>query len=284
MADEGQLLNISKFAELVNVNRKTLIFYDSIDLLKPAHTSDNGYRYYSKDQIDQITAIKILSELGVSLKEMKGYLDNRDIKSAETILSKQRKEVSAQIEHLRFVREMIDVRLELLSEGSYMDYQLSNSEMDSSVSRTCKIVKQTNVVPIYTMQTNASKQNPPETVQAEYYQSLPSAGIPMGFPFGYIVSKENLLSNNHDIAESLFFRLKRKAHANSTMPIGSYLVAHDYTPYGFTERIYADMLAYAQEQGIQVVGDGFEEYQIDEIATADSDKYLVRVSIQIEDQ
>lgn len=56
---------ISEFASLTNVSRQTLIYYDKINLFKPDYKNEIGYRYYSIKQIELISVITLLKELGI---------------------------------------------------------------------------------------------------------------------------------------------------------------------------------------------------------------------------
>lgn len=55
-ADEG-LLTIKQFSELTHTSVDTLKHYDRIDILKPAYTGENKYRYYRPEQALQLTRI-----------------------------------------------------------------------------------------------------------------------------------------------------------------------------------------------------------------------------------
>lgn len=68
---------ISEFASLTNVSRQTLIYYDKINLFKPDYKNEIGYRYYSIKQIELISVITLLKELGMPLKEIKEYTQNK---------------------------------------------------------------------------------------------------------------------------------------------------------------------------------------------------------------
>lgn len=50
---------INKFSKLVGKTPQTLRNWDKSGVLKPHHTSTNGYRYYSEDQIKQVLHIKV---------------------------------------------------------------------------------------------------------------------------------------------------------------------------------------------------------------------------------
>ena len=50
---------IREFSQLVGKTAQTLRNWDKKDILKPHHTSTNGYRYYSDEQIKQVLNIKV---------------------------------------------------------------------------------------------------------------------------------------------------------------------------------------------------------------------------------
>ena len=48
--EKNTLFTIGQFAALHEINKKTLMWYDEIGLLKPIYIKENGYRYYSYQQ------------------------------------------------------------------------------------------------------------------------------------------------------------------------------------------------------------------------------------------
>ncbi|HAY85962.1 MAG TPA: MerR family transcriptional regulator [Chloroflexi bacterium] len=61
---------IKEIADLAGVSTRTIRYYDEIDLLSPAETRDNGYRYYDQDSLLMLQQIMFLRELDVPLKEI----------------------------------------------------------------------------------------------------------------------------------------------------------------------------------------------------------------------
>lgn len=51
---------IGQFADLHEINKKTLMWYDEIGLLKPAAVRENGYRYYTYQQSSTLETILML--------------------------------------------------------------------------------------------------------------------------------------------------------------------------------------------------------------------------------
>ena len=71
------LLSTGEFARMCNVSKELLIHYDKLGLLKPKVIGKNGYRYYSLKQLYLMDAIRFFLDTGMSMKEVKTYLDNR---------------------------------------------------------------------------------------------------------------------------------------------------------------------------------------------------------------
>ena len=54
----SRYFTINKFAKIVGVTPQTLRNWDKSGKLKPHHTAENGYRYYSEEQLNQVLQIK----------------------------------------------------------------------------------------------------------------------------------------------------------------------------------------------------------------------------------
>ena len=48
---EQKLFQITEFAQIARTSRKTLQYYDELDLFRPALVGENGYRYYALSQL-----------------------------------------------------------------------------------------------------------------------------------------------------------------------------------------------------------------------------------------
>ena len=57
---------------------RTLHFYDETELLKPAYTGANGYRFYEEPQLLTLQQILFYRELGFELKRIKRVLGRAD--------------------------------------------------------------------------------------------------------------------------------------------------------------------------------------------------------------
>ncbi len=89
MNEKDKLLTTKQFADLCGVEKRTLFYYDEINLLKPAHLSENGYRMYQREQFDHLSMIKALQSIGLTLEEIKKLINQSDIKQSKQLLELQ---------------------------------------------------------------------------------------------------------------------------------------------------------------------------------------------------
>ncbi len=70
------MLKVSEFSRLGRVTVKALHLYDRLGLLVPAQVDEpTGYRLYTLEQLSRLHRILALKDLGFSLGELRGLLD-----------------------------------------------------------------------------------------------------------------------------------------------------------------------------------------------------------------
>ena len=101
---DSSLFLTSEFARLCHTTKDTLFHYDDIGLLKPHLVKENGYRYYSIDQLYLYEIIYELKGIGCSLDEIRQYLNFQSEVTFSDFLS--RKEDDLREELIRIHRSM----------------------------------------------------------------------------------------------------------------------------------------------------------------------------------
>lgn len=94
-----RIIKILLLVFLLDINKKTLMWYDEIGLLKPACIKENGYRYYSYQQSAALETILMLREMNVSLDEIKQFMENRTIDNFGSLLQEKIIELNRTISH-----------------------------------------------------------------------------------------------------------------------------------------------------------------------------------------
>ena len=82
--NQERYIKTGEFAKLVGVTKHTLFYYDKIGLFSPEIKLENGYRFYSFDQLDVFDVIQTLRELDVSLEEIAEVVSKRTEHNQET--------------------------------------------------------------------------------------------------------------------------------------------------------------------------------------------------------
>ncbi|MBN2878826.1 MAG: MerR family transcriptional regulator [Clostridia bacterium] len=86
-------------AKLCGISVRTVQFYDSKGLLKPAELSDGGRRLYCEDDLKKMNHILLLKALGLSLDSIMGIIESENSsKITLMLLEEQEKHVQEEIE------------------------------------------------------------------------------------------------------------------------------------------------------------------------------------------
>ena len=98
MVNKSNFFYASDLAQLYNISKQTLIFYDKKDLFKPDYVDSNGYRMYSLKQFFILGIILDLKTMGFHLNDIKNFLEHRTPDDTLSLLNKQLHKLTKQIE------------------------------------------------------------------------------------------------------------------------------------------------------------------------------------------
>jgi DNA-binding transcriptional MerR regulator len=116
------MFKIGEFSRLSRVSVRMLRHYDQLGLLTPSQTDPfTNYRYYSADQLPRLNRILALRDLGFSLEQVAGMLDE-DLSSDQLLgmLRLKRAEVKQQMQEERARLARLEARIRQMS-GSASD-------------------------------------------------------------------------------------------------------------------------------------------------------------------
>lgn len=65
-----QFLTVKDIVQITGITKRTLHYYDKINLLKPSHKSVNGYRFYDINDLENLQTILFFKEMDLTLKEI----------------------------------------------------------------------------------------------------------------------------------------------------------------------------------------------------------------------
>jgi DNA-binding transcriptional MerR regulator/effector-binding domain-containing protein len=121
------MFRIGEFAQIAQVSGRQLRFYDQLGLLRPDHTDPaTGYRYFSIRQLPQLNRILALKELGLTLEQIGGLLQN-EISAAELrgMLAMKRAQVEQSLRAEEARLRHIESRIQQIDRvGTMQDYDI----------------------------------------------------------------------------------------------------------------------------------------------------------------
>ena len=113
------MFKIGEFSRLSRVSVRMLRHYDQLGLLTPSQTDPfTGYRYYSAEQLPRLNRIIALRDLGFSLEQIAGMLE--ETLSTEQLLGMlklKRAEVEEQMKFEQQKLARLEVRIRQMSES-----------------------------------------------------------------------------------------------------------------------------------------------------------------------
>jgi len=121
------LYRIGLFSKINRVTVKTLRYYDEAGLLKPAYVDEeNGYRYYTSEQLPVLHKIIALRQSGFSIDEVLAILSGRNVAG---IFASRKRELEASIADSRQQLSRITHYLAEMKEGEEMHYEVAVKEL-----------------------------------------------------------------------------------------------------------------------------------------------------------
>lgn len=114
---EDYIYTTGQFAKLNNINKRTLHYYDEIGLFHPEYKAENGYRYYTCFQIAQLELILILRKIGLSVEEIRRYVESPSDTALFQMIDEQNKRIRETVRQLTEAGDFLQRKVERLRQG-----------------------------------------------------------------------------------------------------------------------------------------------------------------------
>ena len=261
----------SQFAKLYNINKKTLIYYDEINLFKPTIVKDNGYRYYTLHQCGLFEVILILKELGMPLKSIKNYLENRSIEELEKILQEQKINIEKQIKNLNKINKVIKKKLNILKICETIQFDtIQIEEMEEEYFVLSKPTRNKDEITVLkTLYEHTSK-----IYKSDIYNM---------FDFGTMIKDIDIINGDYLNCSYFYIKLEKKPKDIDYFikPKGKYIVLYHKGDWLKFYKVYDKIKTYLKSKNICITGYVYEEYILDEEASKIPEEYITKFMIQI---
>lgn len=262
-------LTVSQFAKLHNVNKRTLHYYDEIGIFSPDYKGDNGYRYYDYMQGVDFEYIKMLKELNMGLDEIKKYIDNPNEEDFKEIAEVKIKEIDQEIKLLNRRKEVLEDKLQKLSK--------------------CDEVRNKNYIKVVECEEEKFFYTPFKFEDDDLKQLISHIkdvwtvdeyckGI------GSFVSVEKIQRGEFEEYDGLFIEMLDDIDSDNMIikPKGKYICAYHMGDWDTLPKFYGEIVEYAEENNLTLVGYSFE-IGMNDFAISDMKDYITQIMIRVEE-
>ena len=271
--------SIGEFASLFKLSKQTLFYYERNNILKPSYIDENGYRYYSLEQYFIFDIIINMRKLGIPLKEIADYIQNRDVNALQIFYKRKQTEYQVQIDimqrnianlqtkinHLEKIKNVTTDKItfdKITLEEQAEEYYIATpfSVPESSLKEKIKLV-------------------------AKHNYPFASSELLNEYLMGYILPKDALQQGNFLAMSHLYTRISHPDEYTDVQIKKAGLYASIYTPNGFHtqyEYSFKKLLAFIERNALTIIDDVYIEQLRNYWSTADYTKYIVKIMIPVD--
>lgn len=262
---------IGEISRLYKISTDILRYYDKIGLMSPDFIGENGYRYYSKKQIWKLNNIRNLRNIGVGLEDIKEFLDERNINSANDIIEFQLEKVEDKIKKLTELKEELTSKLENIE--FFKTFKDFNKPVLKFIPKRKFLRSKGNFKQDWEIDFELKILNE----KTEYDNDF----ILTNNEIGATLSKENFLNGEYLTFSESFIINDVKGEI---IPEGYFLTIVFKGKYDESYKYYNILKKYIEENNLIVTGDIHEIYHIEIHITENEDEFITEIQIPVAEQ
>ncbi len=246
----NELLTTKQFANMCGVEKRTLFYYDEIDLLKPAHRTEAGYRLYLPEQIDTLSMIKALQSVGMSLEEIRALMHESDLDHCNRLLYNQILLLRQKQEELKQAEQMLAYTIKELAEYSSIGYD------------NFHITEETEELLI----------TQPITAHSNVYVNY----LTYGYHHGVTIENWSTM-----YPELVYKKALNHKQANARKPAGTYGCVYLFAPNGEITQTIHKFIQLLQDKSLETEGPIYMEEISNDFIRFPNQNYLFKFTIKI---
>lgn len=264
---QEKYLTTGEFARICGVEKHVLFHYEEIELFRPALVLENGYRYYSYHQYDTFAVIRTLKSLGMSLADIRVYLEQRTPALFLDLLAQKDRDLQDEILRLKTIRSSVaNIRAMI---GGILE-----EKPDVHLRR----LEETQILLSENLEGSAGRSF--ADFMRQYIRFSRQHHVSMQEFVGNMITVDNLRRGDYMNFSYLFTYTDGKALPGDVRKHGIYLCALHCGEYEQIPNTYQKMLAWAEERKIPLGEYAYEEYVVADIAQKEPAGYMTRLLME----
>ena len=256
------------FAKLTGVNKRTLHYYNDIGLFCPAVVGENGYHYYTCFQAAQLELILTLRNVGLSIEDIRSYMDGSPERSFAQILSEKKAYIDRSIEQLLEIKGFLQRK----SDQWELGMKAEHGAVEEIYLPERQVLLSGAITGAYDEEDFA--------VASEFSLRLKKR-FGLYDNFGSRISVENIERrawNQYDA----FFAYGREGACDERLPAGTHLRAFCIGGWDQLRGVYERILNYAADRGLRLTGYAYEE-GLNEMSVRQREDYITMITVRCEE-
>ncbi|WP_250675536.1 MerR family transcriptional regulator [Paraclostridium ghonii] len=267
------LFTIGEIAILFDINKKTLRYYDEINLFKPSYIDEkNNYRYYTTNQFEKLNTIIYLKNIGIPLSSIKFHLNNRSISNTLNLFEVQQDIIEQKIEELKFIQNKVKSRINKIKDS--LDYKKLNKIIEIDIEeRTVAVLKEA-------VKTNKDLEI---SIRKLENKANKKSSIFLG-EVGVSICKEKLKNKLFKQYDSTFIFVENQDYSNEiikVLPKGRYACIRFNGLHEDSHIYYEKLLNYIEENNYDILEDSIEITLIDSGLTTNTSEFVTEIQILV---
>lgn len=264
---QEKYLTTGEFARICGVEKHVLIHYEEIGLFRPALVLENGYRYYSYHQYDTFAVIRTLKSLGMSLADIRVYLEQRTPALFLDLLAQKDRDLQEEIHRLKTIRSSV-ANIRALIGG------VLEEKPDIQLRR----LKETPILLSENLENSAGRSF--ADFMRQYIRFSRQHHVSMQEFVGNMITVDNLRRGDYMNFSYLFTYTDGTSLPGDVRKSGVYLCALHCGEYEQIPDTYQKMLAWAEERKVPLGDYAYEEYVVADIAQKEPAGYVTRLLLE----
>ena len=263
----------TEFASISGVSRQTLIFYEKKGIFLPAYKNEKGYRFYLMSQLDIIATIQSLQKIGLSLEEIKDYIEHRNAQSTYELFSNKMNTLKEIITTYHKMINMMETKCQLITKANQILTDMVYIEYRDEI----KIIK-SDYIPFNSKEINQYK------ILGEHIKYRKKQNHSLGHAIsGMVEWKKMLKSKRKKTFYQYYYTIldnQLEDENYDIIPSGNYLVIYHKGTYETSYQPYHLFLDYAKKNHLVLDDIAYDESLIDELTEANPQNYITQISVK----
>lgn len=245
-----EFFTIGEVSKLFGINKKTLRYYDEIDLFKPSFVNkDNKYRYYTLNQFQYLETIRYLKELGLSLDKIKYHLNNANSEEVINSLEEQNDIINKKISELELIKHKINNKIIQIKDSKRKDIIGVIREVDFKERQAVHLR--------HSIKTD-------EDIELSLRKLTHMSGNKIFLTYGMVgvsISREDLMKRVYDEYKSIFVMIEEKKYDKRLIkifPKGTYICIRFNGTHKDSPLYYEKLMNYINDNQYDILGESLE--------------------------